>query len=65
MGKSDSKQASKLPYDEKEQLKLVVSALNAGLALIKPDMTLVWANDIIKNLYPDANHYGEKCFAVA
>jgi transcriptional regulator with GAF, ATPase, and Fis domain len=65
MGKSDSKQASKQPYDEKEQLELIVSALNTGLALINPDMTLVWANDIIKKLFPDANLYGKKCFAVA
>ena len=65
MGKSDSKQASKQPYDEKEQLELIISALNTGLALINPDMTLVWANDIIKKLFPDANLYGKKCFAVA
>ena len=65
MGKSDSKQASKQPYDEKEQLELIISALNTGLALINPDMTLVWANDIIRKLFPDANLYGRKCFAVA
>jgi len=47
MVKSDSKQASKQPYDEKEQLELIISALNTGLALIDPDMTLVWANGII------------------
>ena len=65
MVKSDSKQASKQPYDEKEQLELIISALNTGLALINPDMTLVWANDIIRKLFPDANIYGQKCFAVA
>jgi hypothetical protein len=65
MGKSDSKQASKQPYDEKERLELIISALNTGLALINPDMTLVWANDIIRKLFPDANLYGKKCFAVA
>lgn len=65
MGKSDSKQASKQPYDEKEQLELIISALNTGLALINPDMTLVWANDIIRKLFPDANLYGQKCFSVA
>jgi len=65
MGKSDSKQASKQPYDEKEQLELIISALNTGLALINPDMTLVWANDIIRKLFPDANLSGKKCFAVA
>ena len=65
MVKSDSKQASKQPYAEKEQLKLIISALNTGLALIDPDMTLIWSNDIIRNLFPDANLYGKKCFAVA
>jgi transcriptional regulator with GAF, ATPase, and Fis domain len=28
-------------------------------------MTLVWANDIIRKLFPDANLNGQKCFAVA
>ena len=65
MGKSDSKQASRQPYNEKEQLELVISALNTGLALINPDMTLVWANEIIKKLFPGANLDGMKCFAVA
>jgi transcriptional regulator with GAF, ATPase, and Fis domain len=65
MGKSDSKQAANQPYDEKEQLQLIISALNTGLALISPDMTVVWANDIIRELFPDANLYGKKCFAVA
>jgi len=65
MGNSDSKQAAKQPYDEKEQLKLIISAFNTGLALIDPDMTLVWSNEIIKKLYPDAELPGKKCFAVA
>jgi formate hydrogenlyase transcriptional activator len=65
MGKSDSKQASKQLHDEKERLELILSTLDTGLALISPDMTLVWANDIIKKLFPDANLYGKKCFAVA
>ncbi len=65
MGKSDRKQASKQPYNEKEQLELIISALDTGLALINPDMTLVWANDIIKKLFPDAELPGKKCFAVA
>ena len=60
MIKSDSKQASKQPYDEKEQLELIISALNTGLALINPDMTLVWTNDIIKKLFPDTESYPAK-----
>ena len=55
MVKSDSKQALKQPHDEKERLKLIISALNTGLALIDPDMTLVWANDIIKKWFPKTN----------
>jgi formate hydrogenlyase transcriptional activator len=65
MGKSASKQESKQPYDENERLKLIISALNTGLVLIDPDMTLVWTNDIIKKWFPDANLDGMKCFAVA
>lgn len=65
MGNSDSKQASTQSYDEKERLELIISALNTGLALIRPDMTLVWSNDIIKHNFPDANFPGKKCFAVA
>jgi chemotaxis protein methyltransferase CheR len=63
MVKSNSKQASKQPYDEKEQLELIISALNTGLALLNPDMTLVWTNDIIKKLFPDTELPGKTCFA--
>ena len=63
MVKSDSKQASKPLHDEKEQLELIISALNTGLALINPDMTLVWTNDIIKKLFPDTEIPGKTCFA--
>ena len=63
MGKSDSKQASKQPNDQKEKLELIISALNTGLALINPDMTLVWTNDIIKKLFPDTEIPGKTCFA--
>jgi len=65
MSETGNTQASKLPYGEKEKLELIISALNTGLALINPDMELVWANDIIKSLFPDANLPGQKCFAVA
>jgi transcriptional regulator with GAF, ATPase, and Fis domain len=50
---------------EKERFELILSSINTGLALISPDMTLVWANDIIKELFPEANYDGKKCFAVA
>ena len=33
MGKSDSKHALNLLYDEKEQLKLIISSLNTGLVI--------------------------------
>jgi transcriptional regulator with PAS, ATPase and Fis domain len=65
MGKSDSKQALNKLYEDKERLELIISTLNTGLALISPDMTLVWSNDIIKNFFPDANIPGKKCFEVA
>jgi transcriptional regulator with GAF, ATPase, and Fis domain len=44
---------------------MIISAFNTGLALIDPDMTLVWANDVIKNLFPKANLSGKKCYSVA
>ncbi len=65
MVKSDSKQAAKQPYDEKERLRLIISTLNTGLVLIDPDMTVVWANDLIKKWFSDPNLHGKKCFAVA
>jgi formate hydrogenlyase transcriptional activator len=65
MDKADSKQASNQSNDEKERLELILSTLDTGLALISPDMTLVWANDIIKKLFPDSNLHDKKCFEVA
>ncbi len=65
MGKSDSKQTAKQPHDDKERLQLIISALNTGLVLLDPDMTVVWANDITKKWFPDANLVGKKCYSVA
>jgi len=65
MVKSDSKPALKLPHDENEQLRLIISALNTGLVLLDQDMTVVWANDIIKKWFPDPNLIGKKCYSVA
>ncbi len=65
MGRSDSTQTSMQSYDEKEKLELIISALNTGLILIDPEMTVIWANDIIKKWFPDPNLHGKKCFAVA
>ena len=65
MAKPDSVPSLNLPYDEKGTLELIISALNTGLVLLDPDMTVVWANDITKKWFSDANLIGKKCYSVA
>ena len=65
MDKAAKKHVDRKTYEGREPLEMILASLNTGLALISPDMTLVWSNDIIKNFFPDANIHGKKCFAVA
>jgi PAS domain S-box-containing protein len=51
--------------DEKERTDIILSSLNTGLVLLDPEMTVTWANAKIREMFPDENLVGRKCYAVA
>lgn len=52
-------------YQEKERIDRILSTLNSGLVLLDPEMTVVWANEMIWKIFPDQDLYGKKCYSVA
>ena len=65
MAKKDNKNQTKYPYNEREQMDLILSTLNTGLVLLDPDFTVIWANAMTWKMFPDKNLYGKKCYVVA
>lgn len=52
-------------YGDKEKLDRILSSLNSGLVLLRPDMTVEWANKLIWQMFPGEDLYGKKCYAIA
>lgn len=48
--------------EEQQKMDAILSSLNMGLALIKPDLTIEWVNDQIKTMFPEHNPIGEYCY---
>ena len=65
MVKPDSKQTSKQPYDERERLEIILSALNTGLALINEDLTIAWVNELTRSILPWDDLIGKLCYKAA
>jgi transcriptional regulator with PAS, ATPase and Fis domain len=51
--------------DERERMDVILSALNTGLALINPDMTVAWVNEKIRSMLPWDDPVGKKCYVFA
>jgi PAS domain S-box-containing protein len=49
--------------EERERLETVLSALNTGLSLINPDMTIAWVNRKIREMFPGREPVGQVCHA--
>ena len=45
----DNKKTARQPYDEREQLEIILSSLNTGLALINKDLTVAWVNFFLRD----------------
>ncbi len=52
-------------YQEKELMDRILSTLNSGLVLLDPEMTVVWANEMIRKMFPGEDLCGKKCYSVA
>ncbi|MDD1659301.1 MAG: PAS domain S-box protein [Methanomicrobiales archaeon] len=46
---------------ERDQFKVILSAQKTGLALINPDLTLAWANEETRRLFPGREPAGTLC----
>lgn len=48
--------------NERERLNNILSSLKTGLALINPDMTVAWVNDLILEMLPGRDPVGLHCY---
>ncbi len=55
------KQMEQAVLEERERLDAVLSAQNTGLTLIAPDMTIRWASQKIREMFPQSEPVGQKC----
>lgn len=51
--------------DEKERMDIILSSLDTGLVLLDPEMTITWANTKIREMFPNEDLVGCKCYTVA
>ena len=59
LGKKTTKQSNE------ERIEIVLSSLNTGLALINPDLTVDWVNEVTQSILPWEDLIGKVCYEVA
>jgi formate hydrogenlyase transcriptional activator len=64
MDKADKKKALRPPY-KRENFELILSSLNTGLALINPDLTVAWVNEVTRGILPWDELIGKICYEAA
>ena len=62
---TERRQAEQELQREKEQMNVILSSMNTGLALIDPDFTVAWVNQTLRDLLPWGDPVGRKCFSFA
>jgi PAS domain S-box-containing protein len=62
---TDLRQAEHKLRGERERMSVILAALNTGLTLLSRDLTVVWANEKTRSMYPWDDPVGKKCFAFA
>ncbi len=58
---TERKRAAERLETERERMEVILSALNTGLSLINPDMTIAWANHKIREMFPGREPVGQVC----
>lgn len=61
----ENKKTARQPYDEREQLEIILSSLNTGLALINIDLTVAWVNEVTRSILPWDDLIGKLCYKAA
>ena len=58
-------QAERALQEERERMSIVLATLNTGLVLMDRELTVTWANPLIRSMFPGEHLEGRKCYAVA
>jgi PAS domain S-box-containing protein len=60
---TDRKQAEEALETERKRMEVILSALDTGLSLINPDMTIAWVNQKTREMFPAGEPVGQVCHA--
>lgn len=58
---TERKQAEESQEKERKRMEVLLSALNTGLSLINPNMTIAWVNQKIREMFPAKEPVGQIC----
>ena len=65
MDKIAKEKLFKHKYEKREPLELILASLNTGLALINPDLTVAWVNEVTLGILPWDDLIGKVCYEAA
>ncbi len=60
---TERKRAEEALEKERIRMEVILSALDTGLSLINPDMTIAWVNQKIREMFPVGEPVGQVCHA--
>jgi len=60
---TEKRQKEEAVQKEREQVERILSALQTGLVLINPDLSIAWVNDKIREMFPGEEPVGKQCYA--
>jgi PAS domain S-box-containing protein len=59
---SERRRAQAALERERQQMDNILSAMNAGLAIVNQDMRISWVNNKLRELFPDKEPIGQLCY---
>ena len=51
--------------EQHERFERILSELKIGMVLLSPDLTVLWANDLMHKMFPQKELVGTKCYIIA
>ena len=65
MDKTEKEKLFRKTYEKREPLELILASLNTGLALINPDLTVAWVNEVTLGILSWDDLIGKVCYEAA
>jgi len=65
MDKIEKEKLFRKTYEKREPLELILASLNTGLALINPDLTVAWVNEVTLGILSWDDLIGKVCYEAA